>query len=430
MSYSLQSRLSRILAIAVLVCGVFASFVAFYFAYVEAQEFQDDALRQIAAIASSVSGKSEATGNATEDSDSRVQVIHLPNDSRPAWLSANIAPGFHTLSESSGEEKERVFVRRVAGSDRIVVAQSTEIRNEIALNSALRTLLPLLILLPILVILTATIVRRAFKPLRTLSANLDCQAAEKTVQISDKGLPGEIIPFVQAINRLLGRVEKLVSDQRRFIADAAHELRTPLAALSLQAQNLAKAESPQQMRERLAPLQAGLERTRRLTVQLLDLARLQLGKPSLEEVDVQTLARELIAEFIPLAETKRIDLGMEDNGLRRLYSDPHILSLILRNGLDNAIKYTPAGGSVTIHLKGDAAGARIEIVDSGPGIPPSEIGRAFDAFHRLSVVGEGSGLGLAIAQEAAAQLGGSVSLSNRKGMHGVVYCYEQPLSFR
>ncbi len=425
MSYSLQSRLSRMLALAVLSCGFFASFAAFYFAYGEAQELQDDALRQIAAIAVSGSKMPDALGNA-EDSDSRIQVMHLPGDAHPGWLAANITPGFHTLSAPNGEEKIRVFVRSIAGSDRIVVAQSTEVRNEIALNSAMRTLVPLLILLPILVILAATIVRRAFKPLRTLSENLDRQTAEMAARISGNGLPDEITPFVQAINRLLERVEKMISGQRRFIADAAHELRTPLAALSLQAQNLAHAESPAQMRERLVPLQDGLERTRRMTVQLLDLARLQLGKPSLVEIDTPVLARELIAEFLPLAEAKGIDLGMEDEGLKMLRSDPHVLSLVLRNGLDNALKYTPAGGNVTLHLKSDATGARVEIVDSGPGIPPSEIGRAFDAFHRLSTVGDGSGLGLAIAHEAAAQLGGSVSLLNRADTHGLIFCYLQP----
>jgi len=215
----------------------------------------------------------------------------------------------------------------------------------------------------------------------------------------------------------------MISHQRRFIADAAHELRTPLAALSLQAQNLAQADSPRQMQERLVPLQAGLERTRRMTVQLLDLARLQLSKPSLVEINVQALAREWIAEFLPLAEAKGIDLGLENAGLERMRSDPNALSLIFRNALDNAIKYTPAGGSVTLHLKKEGTGARIEVVDSGPGIPPSQIGQAFDPFRRLSATGEGSGLGLAIAHEAAIQLGGSVSLSNRTDTHGLVFGY-------
>jgi two-component system OmpR family sensor kinase len=412
----------------VLASGVIASAAAFYFAYAEAQEFQDDALRQIAALSLGTRAEVDQLDNAgglVEDPESRIQVFRLPYGPRPAWLPASLEPGFHTLSKPLGQGDMRLFVRALDGGGRLVVAQSTDSRNEIAQNSALRTLLPLLILLPILIGLTAFIVGNEFTSLRRLSEALDRQAAERPRTLPELDLPDEIRPFVEAINRLLARVERMIAEQRRFIADAAHELRTPLTALSLQAQNLAQADSAAQMRERLVPLRDGIERARRLTVQLLDLARLQAGDAKRSDVDVQALALELMAEFHPLAEAKAIDLGLEEHGLRFMSADAATLGLIIRNALDNAIKYTPPGGAVTLRLSQLEDAARIEVVDNGPGIPAEELERVLQPFHRLASGSEGSGLGLAIAREAATQAGGAITLRNAEDRSGLVFSYEQ-----
>jgi len=289
-------------------------------------------------------------------------------------------------------------------------------------------LIPLLILLPILIGLIVFIVRSELMSLRKLSEDLDHQAAERPTRLPSHELPDEIIPFVEAINRLLARVDNMVSGQRRFISDAAHELRTPLAALSLQAQNLTQAKSSEETHQRLSSLQAGIERARKLTVQLLDLARLQAGEPSRVDVDIAMLARELIAEFHPMAEAKGIDLGLENLGLTNLRSDPAALRLILRNGLENAVKYTPDGGEVTLRLKNGSEGAGIEIIDTGPGIPTEEMEKVFNAFHRVSASSEGSGLGLAIAREASEKIGGQLSLSNRTDRSGLVLLFKQPIA--
>jgi len=427
-SRSLQRHLSKMLAGSVLACGVIATAVAFYFAYAEAQEFQDDALRQIAAL--SIGGASEirqldAASKAVEDPESRIRVVRLPAGPRPVWLPSDIAPGFHTLAGSGGQEGRRVFVRGTGTGSRLVVSQSTDSRNEIALNSALRTLIPLLLLLPLLIGLIAFIVRGEFASIQRLAEALDRQAAEHPTPLPRHDLPDEIAPFVDAINRLLARVDTMIAEQRRFVADAAHELRTPLTALSLQAQNLAQAASPTDMRERLVPLQAGIERARRLTVQLLDLARLQASEAAWADVDVQAFARELVAEFHPVAEAAGIDLGMENAGLKSMRSDPRALGLIVRNALENALKYTPRGGEVTLRLRRDGNQALVEVADTGPGIPEAELQHAFDAFHRLSNEEEGSGLGLAIAREAAVRLGGTVMLKNAANGAGLVFGYLQ-----
>lgn len=432
MKRSLQRHLSRSLALAILAGGIVASLVSFYFAYSEAQEFQDDTLRQVAALGAG--GPSEvrrlaAAGRGVEDAESRISVFRLPEGPLPAWLPEPLTRGFHTLDAGGGQGSMRVFVGDAGDGGRVAVAQSTDSRNEIAQNSALRTLLPLLVLLPVLIGLAVQIVRHELTALRHLSEDLDRQAADRPAELPEQDLPDEIVPFVQAINRLLARVDRMIAEQRRFVADAAHELRTPLTALSLQAQNLARAESAELMRERLVPLQAGIERARKMTVQLLDLARLQGGEERVGLVDLPAFARQLIAESLPTAAEKGIDLGLDDGGdALMLMTDPDALRLVLRNALENALKYTPPGGRVTLRLAREVSDVVIEVVDDGPGIPAEERARAFNAFCRLpGSEGEGSGLGLAIAREAAERTSGRVSLHDNPAGHGLLFRYTQPI---
>ena len=194
----------------------------------------------------------------------------------------------------------------------MVVAQLTAMRDEIAINSALQTLIPLLLLLPLLVWLIVRVVRGELAPIARMAKGLDEQPADRPQAIAGDDLPDEITPFVHAINRLLARVNLLIGQQRRFVADAAHELRSPLTALSLQAQNLMHAGSLDAVRERVVPLQDGIERARHLTEQLLSLARTQASVAEESMIDVSEMARELIAERLPLAEAKGIDLGLEE----------------------------------------------------------------------------------------------------------------------
>jgi two-component system OmpR family sensor kinase len=197
--------------------------------------------------------------------------------------------------------------------------------------------------------------------------------------------------------------------------------------LSIQARNVQQAASLEAMRERLAPLRAGIERARRLTEQLLSLARVQAGTLPITDVDVPALARELIGEYLPLAEAKGIDLGLDERVPLTINAAPDTLRLVLRNGLENALKYVPEGGEVTLRVDADDADANIDIVDNGPGIPAAERARVLDPFYRIpGAQGQGSGLGLTIAREAAARLGGSLDLSDREECSGLVYRYRQP----
>ncbi len=425
MSRSLERHLSRTLALAIVMAGLVAGSASFVFAYLEAQEYQDDTLRQIAALAKS-QGKGPALGGAgaLQDQESQVVVLRLPRDPRPQWLPADLPAGFHTLAGPDGQM--RVFAREDGHGGRIAAAQATDMRDETAINSGLRTLAPLAFLLPLLVWLSIRIVRRELAPVRRLAQTLDEQRAERPQALPNEDIPDEITPFVRAINRLLERVNRLIDEQRRFIADAAHELRSPLTALSLQAQNMEKAETLETMRQRAAPLRAGIDRARRLTEQLLSLAGSQAGSPAPEAVDVSKMARELLAEYLPVAEARSIDIGLQDTGNVVLAADPQMLRLVLKNALDNALRYTPPHGEITLSIHTEEELAVIEVIDSGPGIPAGERDRVFDPFYRIEGAGgEGSGLGLAIVRDAVARLGGTVSLHDKPGGPGLVFRYRQ-----
>ena len=428
MKRSLQRHLSLVLGIAVLLAGLLAAAASFGLAYLEAKEFQDDMLRQIALLAhgdsliASTSQQSAQNNDGITDPESRVTIFHLPRDTVPVWLKHDLLPGLHTLN--TGAEQVRLFVRD--GQMRTVVVQPTEARDEIAINSALRTLIPLLLLLPMLVWLIVRIVRSQLAPITRLAKILDEQSAHHPRQLEHNDLPQEILPFVHAINRLLERINHLMGQQRRFIADAAHELRSPLTALSIQAQNLMNAESLEAMRERVLPLRDGIERARQLTEQMLSLARTQAGTGSDSTVNVSIIARELIAEYLPHAEARRIDLGLDEIAPLSLRAEPDALRLIIRNALENALKYTQEGGEVTIRLLPGGKEDIIEVVDNGQGIPVSERERIFDSFYRIpGTLGEGSGLGLAITREAANRLGGIVSVHDRKEGSGLIFRYRQ-----
>ncbi len=365
------------------------------------------------------------SGPATRDHGNRVRLIKLPQGQALSWLGGDLSPGFHTVSTDQ-EERIRIYVRDTPSGQRAVVAQSTEPRDEIAIQSALHAVIPLLLVCPILAWIFMRIVRRDLAPISRLARTLDEQPADRPEGIPVAGLPREITPFVQAINRLLLRVSDLLAQQRRFIADAAHELRSPLTALAVQAENLRQVNSLQGVKERVIPLQAGIERARVLTEQLLTLARTRAAIDEAKDVNVSAMARELIADYFSFAESKQIDLGLEELEPVSVHASPELLRSILRNGLENALKHSPAGSVVTLRIVSKSDCAIVEVVDNGPGIPVIERKRVFDSFYRTAgAAGDGSGLGLSIAQEAALRLGGSLSLHERPDGPGLVFRYEQ-----
>ena len=419
---SLLRRLWLWTTVIVVAVGVTTTAVSYLLGYFEANQLQDAQLRQVAAL---VRGGVQlpsgvlVPGDGEIDRDARIVVQRLGAPGGLA-LPLRLAPGMHVVRASG--HRWRVYVRAdPAGA--IAVAQRTDLRSDAAIASAQRTLFPLLSLIPLLALLAAVVVRRALRPLLRLAARVDAADGLRLDALPTAEVPRELRPFVASINGLLARLGALVERERRFVADAAHELRTPIAALTLQAQNLEHLELGAEARERLRGLQAGLTRTRSVVEQLLSLARAQSDPAGRRErVDPARVLREVLEDLLPLAQARRIDLGIEHNAGQAILADRTQLYTLLRNAVDNALRYTPVGGRVDLGCSSgrEADGSQwthIDVEDNGPGIPEAQMERAFEPFNRLQRDGDegGSGLGLTIMSNIAANLGGRLSLANREG---------------
>ncbi|WP_255219027.1 sensor histidine kinase [Paraburkholderia kururiensis] len=308
-------------------------------------------------------------------------------------------------------------MRTLRTGERIAVAERSTIRDEIARDGALRTLFPMLALTPVLVAVVVVLVRRMLLPTRRLASLVDRQNDATLDMLPEQDIPKELLPFVTSINRLIGRLKDAMALQRRFIADAAHELRSPLAALSMQAENLGAATNPLAARERLVSFQTALRRTRRLAEQLLALARSQHGssmKPS--TVSLRQLATDAIAESVEMANGKRIDLGLQQVDDIEVVADAPALAVVLRNLVDNAVRYTPEGGKVDVSVRRTGRYLVLDVEDSGQGIPAEQLSRVLEPFYRIpGTAAAGSGLGLSIVTEIARRSGGQLTLENVGG---------------
>ncbi|MGY6258661.1 ATP-binding protein [Paraburkholderia caledonica] len=420
---------SVIVGVSVLACGF-----SFLFAYQEARELQDGQLKQIAALIDS--GALAFTGSrpsieSSQDPDVKVVIDRLSEASSGAAQVAGLAipqelgDGFHDLS--GNEQSWRVNIRTLRSGGRIAVAEPSALRDEIARDGAMRTLVPMLLLLPGLFIVVVVIVRKKLAPLTRLSAVVDRQTDATVQPLSEEGIAAEVLPFVRSINSLIARLRDAIGQQRRFVSSAAHELRSPLAALSLQAGNLGAAITSADARARLLALQAGLRRTHRLVEQLLALARSEqavLEQPT--TVSLRAMATEVINATIGVAHEKDIDLGFEHFDDVDAVVDASSVMMVLRNLVDNAVRYTPTGGRVDVSVVHAGGEVMFEVTDSGPGIPDGELDRVLEPFYRLDhSVASGSGLGLSIVSEIARRTGGRLVLENIEG--GFRARYFQPL---
>jgi len=426
---SLRFTLSLWLSLAIILIAAAAGVYSFASATDEAHAMQDHQLRQIAylisrldAVPSSPAARERAGDG---DFDARVVVRFLatvggfmaPKPARPPEFSPALGDGLQTVSV--GREQWRVFVKTNDRGVRVAVGQQTVVRDAAARASAIRTLMPLLFLAPVLVLLVAVLVRQIFQPLKVLADELGRRPEDDLGQLNPVGLPSEVWPFVAEINQLLARIGRSMALQRRFIADAAHELRSPMTAMSLQAERLGATEMPAEARKRLDALSAGLNRTRVLLEQMLTLARTHdAGRNVSANVSLKKAICEVLEDLAPLAEQKGIDLGVIDCVDAKVDAPLVDLKILIKNLVDNAIRYTPAGGRVDITVSVSSGRVTLQVDDTGPGIPPEERDRVFDPFYRVLGNGEmGSGLGLAITSTIAAGIGARIALSDA-GAHG------------
>jgi two-component system OmpR family sensor kinase len=271
-------------------------------------------------------------------------------------------------------------------------------------------------------LVTAVVIAYSLRPMVRLAANLDARRADELTPLPLAGMPSELHPFINSINGLLARIRALLDQQRRFVADAAHELRTPLTALSLQAENLDSVSLPEVARDRLAALRQGMRRTRHLVEQLLALARHEAPPADRGELPLAALdgaAKEVVADLLPYALDRGIDLGFQLVEPLAVRAEPVMLSTMVRNLLDNALRVTPRGGSIDVGVYQEDDAAILHIEDSGPGIASPDLERIFEPFFRGShPQGEGSGLGLSIVKRVVERLGGSIRLENAGGATG------------
>ncbi len=310
----------------------------------------------------------------------------------------------------------------VVTPDRIIqVAQPVQIRQRLAAAAALRTVLPLAWLAPLLAVLGWWLSALTVAPLRTVAAEVGQRDAQSLAPLPSAGLPDEVAPLVSALNGLLQRLGASLEQQRAFVADAAHELRSPLTALKLQAQLLQRAPDAAGRAEAMAALTAGIERAARLVEQLLALARAEPGGPALalQPLDLSELVRGVLADSVPFALAQGSELSLQADAPVLVRGEPAALAALVRNLVDNALRYGPPAGRVELRVSqdGGAGGGEggqplLQVDDNGPGIPAAERERVFDRFYRRNPGSTaGSGLGLAIVRSVAAQHGAQITLS-------------------
>jgi len=336
------------------------------------------------------------------------------------------APGLRDLQVDG--RQWRVYATPVRAQDgaRVQVLQSGEFRQHLAVGRAGAALAPVLILLPLALLVLWGVAGAVSREVQAIGRTTALQDEHTIAELPLERVPHEIKPLVVSFNSLLTRLRDAFANQRRFIQDAAHELRTPITAVALQLENVRGDLPPNVCAQSFAQLEVGVLRAQRLVDQLLKLSRQEAAVSDAPvAVDVHAHLHESINGLIALADQRRIDLGLvadEDVPaalmLRCAAGD---FRSVVDNLIENALRYTPEGGVVDVRLSAKDGHPVVEVVDTGPGIPGDQLARMFDRFFRVAGTGpRGSGLGLAIAQSAAQRCGLRIALRNREDRSGLI----------
>lgn len=321
--------------------------------------------------------------------------------------------GFTTLSTAEG--RWRVYSEQIRGQV-IQVAQPMAVREDLAINMAMRVMLPWLGIIPFMGLLVWFAIGRGLDALGAVARAVGERSPDSLDPLRLPEVPDELRPLVTALDALLARLAEALEAQRAFTADAAHELRTPLAALQLQAQMVERSRNEGERQQALDRLKGGLHRATHVVEQLLTLARQEgASRPPRTVVDLRAAAAMVMGERAPLALERGIDLGLvAGEGVIAVSGDEGALHILVANLVDNALRFTPEGGRVDVGLGQGADGAWLEVTDSGPGISEAERERVFDRFYRGAAGTDvpGSGLGLAIVQRIARRHGARVEMAD------------------
>ena len=332
-------------------------------------------------------------------------------------------PGFHDLRVDG--DNWRVYVADTQGAQHVQVVQSGAFRAHLAAGRALGVIAPVLILLLLSALILWGVVEMISRAIGDIARQAAQQDEHSIAELPLAHVPREISPLIVSFNSLLARLRDAFTTQRRFVQDAAHELRTPIAAIGLQLETLRGDVCCGETQERFKQLEQGIQRSQRLVDQLLRLSRQEsaTGDAAPTDVDVSAVLRDSINGLIVLADQRRIDLGLLPTSVTTapLRCPSADLRSVLDNLIENALRYTPEGGVVDVRLALEDGKLAVEVIDSGPGIPQELMDRVFDRFFRVPGTGaRGSGLGLAIARSAAQRCGLRITLRNREDASGLI----------
>ena len=304
----------------------------------------------------------------------------------------------------------------------VEVAETTEKRTQLASKIVASVILPQFVILPLAVMLVWFGLSRGLRPLTRLRKTIETREPADLSPIATRRVPEELEPLVEAFNEMLERMKKNVEAQQRFVADAAHQMRTPLTGLKTQAQLAMRETDPEALRHALRQIASGVDRATRMVNQLLTLARAEgnvLAQQSHEPLDLAILIREVVEDWVMPAIEKGIDLGYETSGKTMVFGNAVLLRELAKNLIDNALRYTPRGGKVTCRVTGTTLSCIFEVEDDGVGISEEQSEMVFERFYRVDDAGtEGSGLGLAIVQEIAVQHASTATLRPNRGASG------------
>lgn len=434
---SLRWRLLRAASVAAALVIVVTGLIGYFMASHEAEELMDGHLAQEARLLMALTRSRDLN---LEDLRRQLAYIETePRDSYEPKIEFQIGDAAGTILLRS-EGAPRIPVMGVVGYSeieregvawrifnlsapelpyRVQVAQSLQIRERVAVEVATQVVWPLAIILPALILLLYYAVRRGLLPLEELAAEVGRFTPDSIQPLSGDRAPQEARPLVLAINRLLARLTVALEGERRFTADAAHELRTPLAALKVHSEVALASDEPEVRTHALRQVRRGVNRAGHLVEQLLRLARLDplAGVPEPRRFDLVQCVREEVAQDASQGLSGDHTLVFEGpETALPITGDPALVGIVLRNLLDNAQRYSPAGTPVTVRLHAQAGSVVLEVLDRGPGVSDDELRRLTERFFRGSSPGaEGSGLGLAIVRRIAELHGAELSIANREG---------------
>ena len=412
--FSLRARLLFFLSIAIVLAAVVQTVVAYDTAHVQANGVFDYHMQQmalslrggLAASAPDAPSREPDDGHAT---DFVIQIWTV--DGVRVFQSLPAAPlpekselGFSEV-RSNGVDY-RVFSMQ-SSNQVIQVAQDLNLRAAMARTLALRTVAPILVMAPVLMFIAWAVVNASLAPLARVRRQVASGQPDNLGEVSTDGLPAEVIPLIRELNLLFARVRRTFDAQGSFVADASHELRSPLAALLLQVQGLERAKDEHARALAVSRLRSGIDRATRLVEQLLALARQQAlsakNSPS-DNVRLEDVVRQAIVDAAAVASSRALDLGLSHADHDFVPGDQEALRILVSNLLDNAIKYTPAGGAIDVEVRSREGRVELSVDDSGPGIPVAERERVLDRFYRVAGADagvSGSGLGLSIVKTIA-----------------------------